>query len=170
MIPVEQRELFDAETGRRGDCLKCCLASLLELDYADVPHFAAMGDAWHSEWMGWMHARGWAVSQWSCPSGPNERPSSWREPGYWLGVVKSPRMPKPCEPCGGQGWVLDSDDGQECPYCGATGTTYGTHMVVMEGGEIAWDPHPKRADGHMGFVEGYVLVALDPARFALREP
>jgi hypothetical protein len=169
MKPVEQVYQFDAETGERGDCLRACIASILELERDEVPHFVGMGDRWWTEWMNFLHERGWAITQWSCGSGQNERPSTYRSEGYWLGVVKSPRLPRPCESCGGQGWILDSDEGRECPYCGATGTTYGTHMVVMEGREIVWDPHPKRADGHMGFVEGYALVAIDPARFVLKD-
>ena len=31
---------------RHGDCYKCAIASLLDLDYDDVPHFIEFGDEW----------------------------------------------------------------------------------------------------------------------------
>jgi hypothetical protein len=38
-------------------------------------------------------------------------------------------------------------------------------MVVMNDGEVAWDPHPSRDDGHLGFETGELLIPLDPANF-----
>ena len=34
---------------RRGDCFKCCIASILELEYDDVPNFIEMGEKWVEE-------------------------------------------------------------------------------------------------------------------------
>jgi hypothetical protein len=48
MIPVDQREV-DAEV---GDCLKCCVASILELPYETVPHFVK-ADRWYG--VPWFH-------------------------------------------------------------------------------------------------------------------
>lgn len=31
---------------RHGDCYKCCIAAILDLDYEDVPHFIEMGEDW----------------------------------------------------------------------------------------------------------------------------
>ena len=31
---------------RHGDCYKCAIASILDLDYEDVPHFIEFGDDW----------------------------------------------------------------------------------------------------------------------------
>lgn len=31
---------------RHGDCYKCCIASILDLEYEEVPHFIEMGDNW----------------------------------------------------------------------------------------------------------------------------
>lgn len=39
MKPVHCRVLHDPENGKYGDCLRACIASLLELDADDVPHF-----------------------------------------------------------------------------------------------------------------------------------
>lgn len=33
----------------KGDCFKCCICSLLELDYEDVPNFIELGDNWWLE-------------------------------------------------------------------------------------------------------------------------
>lgn len=143
MNPVEQRLLFDAETGQRGDCLKCCLASILGLTYDDVPHFAAMGDDWWTAKTNWLRERGWILGSafWSVDADDPTKLCGYTQ-GYWLAGVKS-RRTRP--------------DGSHL-----------SHMVVMLDGEIAWDPHPKRADGHLGFNDGYVLRPYDPSDFVLR--
>lgn len=43
MKPVDQ--ILFCENGDRGDCQRACIASLLELDIADVPHFNEEDDA-----------------------------------------------------------------------------------------------------------------------------
>jgi hypothetical protein len=144
VIPVEQRLFFDASTGERGDCLKCCIASLLELDYDDVPHFAAMGDMWWIEWTNWLAARGWQLyNAYHRVADDDPARLTGYTCGYWLASVTS-RRTRP--------------DGSNI-----------SHMILMRDGEVAWDPHPARADGHLGFTEGQILVPLDPARFVLRE-
>ena len=40
--------------------------------------------------------------------------------------------------------------------------------IVMHDGRVAWDPHPERETGHLGFISGELLVPIDPARFVLR--
>lgn len=39
MIPVTCRVKHDPENGTYGDCMRACIASLLELDAEAVPHF-----------------------------------------------------------------------------------------------------------------------------------
>lgn len=41
MTPVDQTCHHDPETGNVGDCFRCCIATLLDLPAADVPHFYA---------------------------------------------------------------------------------------------------------------------------------
>lgn len=137
---VEQRLFFDAETGERGDCLKCCLATLLGLGYDDVPHFASMGDMWWIEMTNWLAAKGWRIGNaWFTPSDEDPAKLSGYTQGLWVAGVKS-RRTRP--------------DGSHI-----------SHMVVMHDAEVIWDPHPARADGHLGFETGQLLIPLDPARF-----
>lgn len=144
MIPVEQREFFDAASESRGDCLKCCLASLLELHYDSVPHFASMGDMWWIEMTNWLAERGWRLhnAYWTVEPDDRATLTGYTE-GYWLATVKSLRQ---------------RPDGSHI-----------NHMVVMHGSEVVWDPHPARADGHLGFIDGAFLAPIDPARFTLRD-
>lgn len=52
MKPVPQRITdHDPARGLYGDCFKCCLASILELPYEDVPHFFAYNSG--DPWPGW---------------------------------------------------------------------------------------------------------------------
>ncbi len=46
MIPVDQEFLHDPEVGSVGDCFRACIASVLELPIAAVPHFALLGNRW----------------------------------------------------------------------------------------------------------------------------
>lgn len=42
MIPVQQRIIGSGTSSKPpGDCVKCCVASILELPYEAVPHFVA---------------------------------------------------------------------------------------------------------------------------------
>jgi hypothetical protein len=67
MIPVRQTILAATErddghdtAGRPGDCLRACVASLLELPANRVPHFAE-DDDWWGFLAGWCRARGLAA-------------------------------------------------------------------------------------------------------------
>lgn len=40
MTPVTQEFVHKPEEGQHGDCMRACLASLLDLPISDVPHFA----------------------------------------------------------------------------------------------------------------------------------
>ena len=42
MTPVDQQILNNPEQGAVGDCARAVIASLLDLPYGDVPHFAAL--------------------------------------------------------------------------------------------------------------------------------
>lgn len=151
MKPVEQRQLASETTV--GDCWRCCLASILELDYEDVPHFVEMEDAgevssyWNAT-IEWLRPRGFAIAQFGLwgddrpylawgshgpltvrdEQGEHELKYAFSAPGHWIAGVKSPRID-------------------------------GLHAVVMSGSSVAFDPHPQRAMGHRGFRDATVLVA-----------
>jgi hypothetical protein len=44
MKPVDQAVLHEPESGRFGDCMRACVASLLEMECETVPHFLHDGD------------------------------------------------------------------------------------------------------------------------------
>jgi hypothetical protein len=51
MTPVDQEFVHLPEQGQYGDCMRACVASLLDLPITDVPHFAQIdaegnGDFW----------------------------------------------------------------------------------------------------------------------------
>lgn len=163
---MTQRLLFNAETGQRGDCLKCCFASMLELPYDEVPHFAAMGDNWKKEQDAWLAARNLRLlTVWR--GAPHLYPGLVPTDGYWLASVVSRRVEHRCGACSPDdpGFM---NDGLLCQFCRGWGKRKGEHVVVMLGREVAWDPHPLRDTGHGGFVESQVFVVLDPARSAPR--
>ena len=154
MIRVEQTVFFDAgkldERGRpqRGNCLACCVASIFEvpLERVDLPYGASWFDV-----DGWIRSRYPGVAALSYYLAGDADLFIAREdliaptPGYWIGVVESPR-------------VIE-DNG-----------TRGTHAVVMHGIDVAWDPHPDRASGFGGFVSGIFFVLLNPARTFVPDP
>ncbi len=55
MIPVDQEFLHNAETGQIGDCFRACIASVLEVPIAAVPHAALLGNRWHMAIDGFLH-------------------------------------------------------------------------------------------------------------------
>lgn len=116
MIPVSQEFLYDPANGQHGDCMRACIASLLDLPRAEVPHFlqAAAGDPetfWNlifdfCEKLGFEYL----------PHLPDFSPGMAATlGGYHVIAGPSPR--------GGGVW----------------------HAVVGLNGEIAFDPHPSRA-------------------------
>lgn len=62
MIPVMCMVKDDHEKGVYGDCVRACIASILELGASDVPHFFEQPDASHLEMQLWLRARGEIVA------------------------------------------------------------------------------------------------------------
>ncbi len=44
MTPVDQRIMHDPNNGVYGDCMRACVASLLDLNIENVPHFFESGN------------------------------------------------------------------------------------------------------------------------------
>lgn len=147
MIEVEQRQLYnpDPELKQRGDCWKCCIASILELDYDDVPHFVQLEEDgeipsfWNAT-QTFLRDRGlvlayfglWGAEQPYLMFGNEKIKYHFTAPGHWIAGVVSPRV--------------DADGANI------------SHAVVMCGGDVAWDPHPRRDQGHLGYTDAYLLV------------
>lgn len=144
MIPVEQRKLY-VPGEQTGDCWKCCIASILELPYEDVPHFVEEAERdFSSYWNAtqeWLRARGFVLATFWLRGldkpllNIHDREDidyHFSAPGHWIGAVVSPRK---------------TPEGENI-----------SHVVVMNGSEIAFDPHPARDDGHLGFTEAFLLV------------
>jgi hypothetical protein len=103
--PVQQKVLGPPG----GDCLRACVASILELDIDELPNFH--GDGWWDRWVAWGEARGLDF----CCYAPEDLPP---EAEYWIAGPDSPRIPDV------------------------------KHAVVVNGGEIVWDPHPDADPEH----------------------
>lgn len=120
MIPVQQRITdHDPPNGIYGDCFKCCVASILELDYDDVPHFFA--------YIG------------NDPTFGIEAFQKWLEKRcmYFYYDAMSPaqlRLPE-CRQ-----WL----QGYHMMFGRAVGLPESSHCVVAIRGELAYNPHPNK--------------------------
>ena len=58
MTPVEQRLFAGVKARIPGDCFKACIASILELQYEEVPHFLLYGEQWCHVFNIWLIEKG----------------------------------------------------------------------------------------------------------------
>lgn len=87
MKPVTQTIL----TAPGGDCFPACLASILEMDLADVPNF--QGDDWQLQYHDWLRPFGLALLTTAIPADAQiERFADVVLPGYTILAVDSPRF------------------------------------------------------------------------------
>lgn len=132
MTPADMLHLNHGQPGAKaGDCFRCCVATLLDLPAADVPHFCDdMDSTWMPRLLEWLRPQGLfyvmisSFEPWMLP--PGTRP---------LVIVggKSPR--------GAWGHVV-------------------VGQVDRDGWKLIHDPHPSRA-GIVGDPEDYgVFVRL----------
>lgn len=85
VIPVDQLKLHDENTV--GDCFRACLASILEMDPSDVPHFVELGgDKWWILATEWCEENGLSLTYSFKANGIREH-----LPLYWIASGKSPR-------------------------------------------------------------------------------
>ena len=62
MKPVYQDIFINDPQGRYGNCLQATIASILEMNLEDVPHFAAMpDDTWFEFMCNWLWDKGWNI-------------------------------------------------------------------------------------------------------------
>lgn len=141
MTPVDQtilacpiRQDGHDENGVAGDCLRACIATTLDCDLLDVPHFADIdGEApngwglWFLAWRAWMVARN----------------------GMDVAAIES--LESILE-WGGQEAVVAGGPSPRGPF--------GHVVVVDRNGDLLHDPHPSRL-GLAGPPEHY-YVWVDP--------
>jgi hypothetical protein len=146
VIPVDQQHPADpgrpdgrSATGRLGDCLRACIASVTELPYHQVPHFAEHGPRWWDDW------RTWSRAMLGCDVGalvPIDGSIARYLPGDPAAVVAIANGPSPRRREVG-------------------------HAVVVDGLlRLLHDPHPSRA-GVPVVEEVYLFVPLDVAAAAV---
>jgi len=174
MIQIVQR-IVSPGTGRSddshvpGDCFKCCVASILELPYEDVPHFVAgewlvaprdsdgtvTGPPARVYWMtalnDWLRSTGWALQARSTtyyknplPRGPVESEFDWYDP------YDAPR-----NWASGQGYWIAAVISENFERR--------THAVVMLDGAVAFDPSTKPRRTPYQFVGETYFIATNPA-------
>lgn len=152
-----------------GDCVKCCVASVLELSYEAVPHFVAgewlvapratdgavAGPPERVDWFtalnDWLRSTGWALRATSAsyykhplPRGPVENVFDWYDP------YDAPRSWSP-----GQGWWIANVISENFERS--------THAVVMLDGDVVFDPSTKPRRTPYRFVGETHFIATDPA-------
>lgn len=121
MIPVDQTIFAGDPEGRKGDCFRACLASILELKSEEVPHFFELyGYGFSKQVKEWLKER-YGISLVRVFIA-KDRITVWGAEGYFIASGRSPRSTteKPLE-----------------------------HAVVMLAEDnrisVAHDPHPSRA-------------------------
>lgn len=135
MTPVDMLHLNHGQPGAiNGDCLRACLATILDLAADDVPHFMASDlDTWYQRVTDWLKPRGlaWLCMNWPATYMPDQVLNL--HPVVMVGG-KSPRGP----------WGH-----------------FVVGQIGPHGYRLLHDPHPSRA-GIVGEPEDFVLlVRLD---------
>lgn len=131
MKPVEQT-ISDRS---RGDCHRAVVASLLDLEIEQVPHFGLFGKEWHHVYHGFL---------WGC--------------GYeWKGTGHFPKFTPRSEhlkDCNIGGYVEATVPSKNYPPEDGI-----THAVVMDlDGLVVHDPHPGKAYQDVNVIETKKLM------------
>lgn len=173
MILVPQRIAAAGGDGvLPGDCVKCCIASILELTYEEVPHFVAREVLdetgkqlqWFEGINHWLRTRGYplGLKRWSNNRTAAEifalREERGLQPGESMPATLMYRTSK----------YPDRNDGYWIASVISENFEDSTHAIVMLDGEVAFDPSlaPRRTPYE--FIGGEVFVALDASKCAPR--
>lgn len=125
MKPVDQEYLHNKD-GAVGDCFRACIASILEVPIAAVPHFALLGSRWHRVAEAYLSALGrqllwetgdppkgvWAIVTVQSPRNPDVKHSVIYRDGV---LVHDPHPSKAGGEPVGNYFVLDPD--RPSPHC-----------------------------------------------------
>lgn len=164
MIPVAQRIVASGGAAGvlPGDCVKCCVASLLELPYEDVPHFVAHevmipqpgGEPYASDWFTglnyWLRTTGWALRAVHTSYHKNPLPREAASTFDWYEPYERPRLTSPH-----MGYWIASVISENFERS--------THAVVMLDGDVVHDPSTKPRRTPYQFVSETHFVATNPA-------
>lgn len=169
MIPVPQRICAaGGEETTPGDCVKCCVASILELAYEDVPHFVAreiVDDGgnrldWFNGLNLWLKRQGYPlwVKRWSNSLTAAEvsaiREERGLKPGESMPAIDMYRRRS----------FPDYHEGYWIGTVISENFDDSTHAVVMLNDQVAFDPSPKPRRTPYEYIGGEVFIAKDPAR------
>lgn len=169
MIPVQQRISASGGADVPGDCVKCCIASILELPYEDVPHFVAreVRDAegkalwWFEGVNHWLRERGYPLRlhHWTNSLTAAEvfarREAIGLQPGESMPALDMYRASP--HPDRHDGWWIASVISENFEQS--------THAIVMNGDMVAFDPSATPRRTPYAFIGGNIFVATDPARW-----
>ncbi|MCW8132656.1 MAG: hypothetical protein KIS92_20065 [Planctomycetota bacterium] len=145
MIPIDMTE-YSGE-GAVGNCYQCCLASILELPLAKVPHFYKFAPRAYTEDM--IHA--WLSTQGLGKIGLDVA----QLPSFKMGFIGDGPVP--------QGFCILSGPGPRTKVQPDGTEKNIKHAVVGLAGRIIHDPHPSRA-GLLSIETVEFLIALHPDR------
>ena len=120
MIYVDMSILHNPDKGEYGDCFRACIASLLEMNIQNVPHFLDGENPykWYEELSEWLGNMGLAYF---------EYPISEQGIDKWKELFKSIGVPVYHE------------------ICGASPRGNFNHSVIGCNGQVIFDPHPSRS-------------------------
>lgn len=115
----------DANTGDAipGNCVQASLASLLDLQLEQVPHFALFGNRWGGALVFWMAERGKRLHVFSDSTADVEYWEYWGVPVHPLNYAPNAQM------------MIATGPSHTGPW---------SHVVVWKAGELVHDPHPSQ--------------------------
>lgn len=126
-----------------GDCLRACIATIMDFDTDFVPHFADMaatGDEMRASARRWLNTRGFTVTAFALDGGEGVD-----------GVLQ---------------WMADNNPDTTWMLFGSTAqadapSSGGDHVVVCQGGKVvhdpAWYPSSIKTVGSCGYWEIWVV-------------
>jgi len=121
------------ENGEFGDCVRCCIAAIINVPALEVPHFARdYGSSWDSEAQRWLNERGWTMIE------------VLHKAPVALNIYASEKTDFPVMACGP---TVRSNTPQQ------------QHAVVNSAswGRTIYDPHPSEA-GLLAVAQRYLIV------------
>lgn len=128
MIKLTQTKLSNEEGTVHGNCLRTCIACILEIDPDEIPTLEDMGEKWFEAFYYFLQERGYEFDGTLYLNKNNEY-------GKDAAEAELERFKKYI---GVDGYIIVG---------GKSPRTYVTrgHAVVYKNGEFFWDPHPSRA-------------------------